>query len=105
MAALDAEKDKWGAEVYPWKEILVGDSRTLLLVLLGSVGMVLLIGCVNIANLLLARSASRQREILPFVARWSRSECRSFRQLLTKAFCCQFWGGAGGKLLSRVIWA
>src|SRR6266516_3384722 len=54
MAQTNEHYQGSGAEVYPLQEIMVGDSRTVLLVLLGSVGFVLLIGCVNIANLSLA---------------------------------------------------
>ena len=101
LAEADPLNIGWGTEVYPLHEIVVGNARQLLLVLLGSVGLVLLIVCVNIASLLLARSAARSRE---FAIRTALGASRSalVRQLLTEAGMLAVVGGGLGIVLARL---
>ena len=90
------------AVVLPLKAALTGGVRTPIVVLSGAVAVVLLIGCVNVANLLLARATSRRRE-MGIRAALGASRARLARQILSESLVFALAGGALGLLLAR--WA
>ena len=98
--AYPAENAGWGGTAIPLIEVIVGDIRTSLVMLLAAVALVLLIACANVGNLILARAMGRRKEIA-IRAALGAGRRRVFQYLLMESLVLAAAGGIAGLLLAR----
>ena len=98
-AEFPAENSGWMSRMIPLQQMIVGNVKTALLLMLGAVGLVLLMACANIANLLLTRATSRTREMAVRTAMGA-GRGRIVRQLLSENLVLGILGGGAGIILA-----
>ncbi len=100
VAAYPKESAGRGVKIELFRDVVVGNARSILILLFAAAGAILLIACANLANLLLARGLARQREMAVRAALGA-SRWRLIRQLLTETTVLGLMGGVAGVLLAH----